>query len=141
MLKLDTPIIVGGRSYTHAKLVAGNWRANAETLERLIYQLCTVEDGIIRVGSVTKSDDEPDRITDAPTAFYVPAIADDDPTAAALFDALRGVDALIDAWVVAHDTPTFRDGETTILLAATVEAAPDGELPAREIIDNRTPEE
>jgi len=139
MLKLDTPIIVGGRSYTHAKLVSGNWRATtSETLERLVYQLCTVEDGIIRIGSVTKSDDAPDRITDSPIAFSLAAIASDDPTATALFDALRGVDALIDAWAVAHDTPTFRDGETTTALEAVVEAAPNGELPAREIIDNRT---
>jgi len=137
MLKLSQPITVGAQTYTHCKLVAARWVANAETLERLVYQLCTVEGGIIRVGSIVQSDDAPTVVTDAPTAFTIDRVKNE-ADSADIFSGLHGIDALIDAYLAAQPPQIFLDGETTTVLEATVEAAPNGELPGREIIDNRT---
>ena len=143
MLKLNTPITVGDRTYTHAKLVSASWRANAESLERLRYQLCTVEGGIIRIGSIIYNDlvaaapPAQPTVTDAPTAFIIDRVQNNEGSAD-IFSGLHGIDALIDTYLADQPPQIFQDGETTTVLAVTVEPAPAGELPAREIIDNRT---
>lgn len=138
MLKLDTPITVGSKTYTHMKLVSAEWRAEDEALRNMVYQFCTVEGGIIRIGSIVHTDNGT-TMTDAPEAFRHKIIASaDSPEAESLFTALRGIDALIDDLVTAKPTPTLQEGETITMLNAIPEPAPNGELPGREIIDNRT---
>ena len=89
MIKLDTPVQVGSRLYTHLHLAEATFSFHSRKISKGTYGFATVETDMVRLGSEDVSDEDGRKITPAPAALQV-SVEDenDDPAIQAMFVAI-----------------------------------------------------